>query len=406
MTRHHTEPLQSSVSPGFSVGSGFPGGSIEVVSAASPDDIQLRLVKDPGGKWYGHYHFRVTGAKGLNCRFRILDVANLAPDYAAIVARRGGQYSGPWDNTGPHISYDRENWFRVPGRLENGDYLIEHRPEYDICYYAEWAPYSVERELNFLAKCQLSARVRAGSVGKTVMGADIDLITINEGEGPRRTCWIVARQHPGETMSGYFLEGFLRRMLDEHDPVVRQLLAQATFYVVPNMNPDGSARAHTRVNGAETDLNRQWSEPDAAACPEVYCVRQKMEQTGVDFFMDCHGDNELPCVFLAGPLEIPSRSQRLARLFKQFEIAWSNASPDYEMGHPYPGGAPAQANMACAWNWVAERFDCLGVLLEQPYKDTSWAQDPLRGWSPQRADRLGASLVTALNLIIDELRAD
>jgi murein tripeptide amidase MpaA len=138
--------------------------------------------------------------------------------------------------------------------------------------------------------------------------------------------------------------------------------------------------------------------------PEVVHVRTRMEATGVDFCLDVHGDEELRCVFLGGPLEIPSRSERLAGLFRAFELSWAAATPEYELGHPYPGGAPAQADLRMAWNWIAERFKCLSVLLEQPFKDTSWWQDPARGWSPERAHRLGASLVQALLGVVSSRR--
>jgi murein tripeptide amidase MpaA len=36
------------------------------------------------------------------------------------------------------------------------------------------------------------------------------------------------------------VEGLLHRLLDDTDAVCRALKRQATFYVVPNMNPDGS----------------------------------------------------------------------------------------------------------------------------------------------------------------------
>ena len=57
-----------------------------------------------------------------------------------------------------------------------------------------------------------------------------------------------------------------------------------------------------------------------------------------------------------------------------------------------------------AWTWIAERFNCLSVLLEQPFKDTSWTQDPVSGWSPERAIRLGASLLPALMGVVPKLR--
>ena len=110
------------------------------------------------------------------------------------------------------------------------------------------------------------------------------------------------------------------------------------------------------------------------------------------------------CNFLGGPLEIPSRSDRLRKLFRQFELAWAAASPDYELGHPYPGGSPESADLSMAWNWIAERFDCLAVLLEQPFKDTSWWQDKEQGWSPERSLRFGASLPTAIHGVLGTLR--
>ena len=75
----------------------------------------------------------------------------------------------------------------------------------------------------------------------------------------------------------------LHRLFDEDDPVAAALLHKAVFYVVPNMNPDGSFRGHLRNNAAGMNLNRAWAEPSMERSPEVFLVRQKMEQTGVDF---------------------------------------------------------------------------------------------------------------------------
>lgn len=384
----------------ISVTGAFPGGSIVVVDAADPADVRLRLRPDGDTTVRGAYHFRVTGARGVALRLRILDVRDLEAD--RLAGREG--YEDAWTNTGPHVSYDRADWFRVPGRMDGRDYVIDHVPARDVAYYASWAPYPLDRELDLVARVQGSPRVRVETVGRSVLGADIDLLTFGEAVPGRRTCWVIARQHPSESMSGYFLEGMLPRLVDGHDPVARQVLDRAVIHVVPNMNPDGTRLANTRLNAAGANLNREWADPSPGRSPEVAAVRARMEATGVDFFMDCHGDEELRCVFLGGPLEIPSRSPRLAALFARFERAWMAVSPEYELGHGYPGGAPAEADLRMAWNWVAERFGCLGVLLEQPFKDTSWATDPLRGWSPERATRLGASFVAALNQVVPGLR--
>lgn len=87
-------------------------------------------------------------------------------------------------------------------------------------------------------------------------------------------------------------------------------------------------------------------------------------------------------------------------------LSYTDTDPggEYELGHPYPGGSPAEADLTMARNWIAERFNRLSVLLEQPYKDTSWTTDENHGWSPERAYDLGAALVPALLSQLPTLR--
>ena len=43
---------------------------------------------------------------------------------------------------------------------------------------------------------------------------------------------MVARQHPGEAMAEWFIEGFLDRLTDPHDGASMRVLEHAVFYVV------------------------------------------------------------------------------------------------------------------------------------------------------------------------------
>jgi len=56
-----------------------------------------------------------------------------------------------------------------------------------------------------------------------------------EPDESKRKVWVIARQHPGESMAEWFMEGFVRRLLDSHDPVSRKALQTAVFYVVSNI---------------------------------------------------------------------------------------------------------------------------------------------------------------------------
>ncbi|MFI4994595.1 MAG: M14-type cytosolic carboxypeptidase [Hyphomicrobiales bacterium] len=400
MTEIQTQLLETKAAPSWSINGNIPGGNIEVVDATRPSDIRLRMRQDGGSVFKGYYHFRAAGLRGVDCAFHLVD----AGDTLAARLPSHRDLENRWTNTGPVASYDRRYWFRVPATFDGQVFSFRHRPEHDLCYYASWAPYSLERTHDLIARAQMSPRVRVSTIGRSIEGADIDMLTIGEaGEGKLKV-WVLAGQHPSETQSGYFLEGFLDRMLDEHDPVVRRLLDAAVVRVVPNMNPDGTRQARHRTNALGVNLNREWTTPSLERSPEVFQVRELLERVGVDFCLDCHADAELRCNFLGGPLEIPSRSKRLRHLFRRFEHAWAAASPDYELGHPYPGGSPEEADLSMAWNWIAERFDCLTVLLEQPFKDTSWRRDEAQGWSPERSTRFGASLPAAIYGVLGELR--
>lgn len=384
----------------ISVSGNIPGGRVEVVNASDPGDIRLRLSQDAGAEFRGHFHFRAAGLRGVACRFSLLNAGE------TLATRLPGRdaVEDAFTNTGPVASYDRVRWFRLPASFDGQVYSFSHTPEYDVCYYARWAPYGMDRLLDLLARVQIDSRVRVSVIGRSVEGRDIDMLTIGTpGEGKSKL-WVIAGQHPSETQSSFFLEGFLARLLDAHDPTARRILERSVLYIVPNMNPDGTVHGWARANALGVNLNREWVSPSLERSPEVLCVRDRMEEIGVDFCIDCHADAELRCNFLGGPLEIPSRSARLAGLFERFEMLWAAASPEYERGHPYPGGAPAEADLSMAWNWIAERFNCLSVLLEQPFKDTSYWQDEAQGWSPERAERFGASFVEALHGIIPHLR--
>ena len=179
---------------------------------------------------------------------------------------------------------------------------------------------------------------------------------------------------------------------------------KANFYIVPNMNPDGSVRGHLRTNAVGTNLNREWSNPSLDKSPEVFYVINKMQQTGVDLFYDVHGDEALPFVFLAGSQGTPSYNDRLARLRERFSEVLKLASADFQTEKGYEVNAPGKANMSLATNWVAERFNCLANTLEMPFKDNDNVPNVATGWSPERSIKLGEASLVAMLSVVDDLR--
>lgn len=369
----------------------FDSGNIVVVDPSNPSAVVLEIRPDEGGDHYQWFHFRVTGARGQSLGLRIVNAA-------------GVSYPDGWKDYQACASYDRETWFRVPTRYEDGILAIEHTPELDSIYYAYFAPYSQERHADLVADAQGFAGVALERLGATVDGRDLDLLRIGESAPSRPNCWIIARQHPGESMAEWLVEGLLERLLDEDDAIGRALRTRATFYVVPNMNPDGSFRGHLRNNAAGVNLNRAWAEPSVKRSPEVYFVRERMRQTGVDFFLDVHGDEALPYNFISGAEGTPTWNETAAARQQRYLDALLTASPDFQTKYGYPVAKPGEANLTMASNWVASEFSCLSMTLEQPFKDTADTPHPF-GWSPERARKFGAAQLDALRAVLEPSRA-
>ena len=281
---------------------------------------------------------------------------------------------------------------------------IEHTPQSDAVWFAYFAPYTMERHSDLIARVQASPLVQLSVLGKTLDGQDMDLLQIGEPGPDKRICWAVARQHPGESMAEWWMEGFLDRLLKPDDAGASALLDKAVFCLVPNMNPDGSRRGHLRTNAAGANLNREWVEPTLESSPEVFLVRQRMHETGVDFCLDVHGDEALPYNFLAGMMGIPSLSDRQKALQADFDTALLAASPEFQTEHGYPSSPPGKGNLTMCANYVAEAFGCLSLTLEMPFKDNADRPDPEFGWSPGRCRAFGAAHIDAIAAVLDGLR--
>jgi len=375
----------------LTISSAFDGGNIACRAADDAGDIRLEIVKDNGADFYQWFYFRLTGARGQACRLNIVNAGSAA-------------YPKGWEDYRAVASADRQAWRRVPTTYKDGVLTIEHTPESDTVWFAYFAPYTMERHADLIARVQASPLVELSVPGRTLDGQDMDLLRIGEPGADKRICWSVARQHPGETMAEWWMEGFLDRLLDAGDATAAALLDKAVFYLVPNMNPDGSRRGHLRTNAAGANLNREWAEPAMERSPEVFLVRQRMHETGVDFCLDVHGDEALPYNFLAGMMGIPSLSDRQKELQAAFDQALLAASPDFQTEHGYPASQPGKANLTMCANYVAETFGCLSLTLEMPFKDNADKPEPEFGWSPARARAFGAAHVDAIAAIVDDLR--
>ncbi|GAF62231.1 LOW QUALITY PROTEIN: zinc carboxypeptidase domain protein [Psychrobacter sp. JCM 18903] len=373
----------------------FDAGNIEVINLEDKKNVQLAIRPDVGGEFFQWFNFRLTGQVGEQYVLNILNAGDAA-------------FPAGWENYQAVASYDRDYWFRLPTSYKDGKLTITAELECETIQIAFFAPYSDERHQDLLAAVQMHPLVTLEHLGETLDNRDLTLVKISDGasnnDAPKRNIWITARQHPGETMAEWLVDGLLHSLLDGDNATGKLLLDKANFYIVPNMNPDGSVRGHLRTTQLGLNLNRAWSNPNLETSPEVFHVINKMEETGVDLFYDVHGDEEIPFVFLAGSQGTPNYSDRLARLRDRFSEVLKIASADFQTEEGYDVDAPGTANMTLATHWVAERFDCLANTLEMPFIDNNNVPDADTGWSPERSMKLGEASLVAMLAVVDDLR--
>ncbi|MGX7926808.1 M14 family metallopeptidase [Tsuneonella sp. HG094] len=371
------------------IDSQFDSGNIEVLSIDGAT-ARLAIPADHMSEFRQWFHFRVTGAAGREVTLKIVDLETSA-------------YPQGWPGYRACVSEDRDFWGRADTTYDKaadgGTLTITYTPASDIAWFAYFAPYSMERHHDLVAEAASSEGVTYRHLGTTTDGQPIDCLAMGDGD---TQVWLYARQHPGESMAEWWMEGALECLTDPADPVARALRQKCRFHVVPNANPDGSRRGHLRTNAVGVNLNREWHEPTTEKSPEVLAIRSAMDETGVDFAMDVHGDEAIAAVFLAGFEGIPSWTDALGDKYYRYQRILARRTPDFQTAKGYAVAAAGTANLSMSTNQLAERFSACAMTLEMPFKDNDDLPDPAQGWSPERCKMLGRECLAALLEWLDD----
>jgi murein tripeptide amidase MpaA len=344
---------------------GLDCGNIEVVSLSSPLDLRLQIrpdvpcVREEGKEHFHWFYFVARNVKGQRCAFKIINAGEASyawKGWPSIENRDPGFKA--------RVSYDRQHWHQCADThydSDSGILTIELSPEANEVFIAAFEPYTAAHHAAFLAEITAPSVQRAlrsvehRVIGRSLDGASIDLVTIPGG--PLKI-WVLGRQHPGETMGSYFIEGFLRRLVaaDSTDSACAITMKEATILAVPHTNPDGGSRGHLRVNAAGANLNREWASPNASTSPEVLCIRNEMDRLGCDLCLDIHGSEGIPRVWAT---LCTGWTPRLARLCESFLDGWAAVSPDFDRAFCNIETDLAETNLDVCTAQIGHRFGAL-----------------------------------------------
>lgn len=372
------------------ISSAFDSGNI-VVDAIAGHTATLSIRRDQDSDFYQWFHFRLAAPAGETATLRITGLC-------------GSAYPDGWPGYSARVSTDRQDWTLADTSYDatedGGTLTIRYDSDGSPAWFAYFAPYSMERHHDLVAEATLAPGVTYRLLGHSLDGQPIDCLELGEGD---RQVWLYARQHPGESMAEWWIEGALAMLTDESDPHARLLRQKCRFHIVPNMNPDGSRRGHLRTNAVGINLNREWHAPSADKSPEVLCVLGAMDQSGVDIAMDIHGDEAIPAVFIAGYEGIPGLTAAHHARLTRYQQRLAQRTPDFQTDLGYGITPPGTGNLAMSTNQIAHRFGAMALTLEMPFKDNRDLPDPLCGWSPERSMQLARDCLATLAELIDEV---
>ncbi|MCK7497990.1 MAG: M14-type cytosolic carboxypeptidase [Comamonadaceae bacterium] len=299
-----------------------------------PQDIRLRLRADNAADFRQWFHFRLQGARGQAAAACVFENAGRGG-----LSRRLARLSLAWRPT------TGSNWFRVADDALRwrGPRSVERTPERDSVYFAYFEPYSRERHLDLLARggdvalrqrarCPARTRRRPGSGSGQPSGVRSRTAT---------QVWVIARQHPGETMAEWFVEGLLERLLDAADP--RGARACCEHAVLLRRAEHEPGRRGAWATCAPTprvrNLNREWLEPEpgSAARRCSSCARRCMRTGCRPLPRHPRRRGAALCVLLDGGAMLPGFTAAPARREQARFIAASaaRASPDFQTGQGY-----------------------------------------------------------------------
>lgn len=146
------------------ISAAFDSGNIEVLSVSGAR-AALRIGRDRDSEFFQWFHFRVSGGKGRELELRLGGLCLSA-------------YPLGWPNYRACVSEDRQYWTRAEtewnDQLDGGTLTIRYRPQGDLCWFAYFAPYSLERHNDLVAEAASCEGVDYRCLGHSLDGRPID----------------------------------------------------------------------------------------------------------------------------------------------------------------------------------------------------------------------------------------
>jgi hypothetical protein len=256
---------------GYNINSNFDSGNINELTKYQSNNIiniEVEINKDPypshiKNKYKYWYYFKVDN----------LEINKTL----TIILKNINNIEGDWKGFKAPYSYNNEDWFRIENTsidLINKTITWTIKPKKRVIWFAYYPPYPFKRSETIAKKYKSSV---LGNVNNK------PIYYIKKGTGNKHV-WILARQHPGETIGSWMLEGFLKKLFKRKN---KFLFQHFTFHIIINANPLGTINGNWYTTPDGINLNRDWIKKKSK---NVQIIAKEILKTECYLCIDLHGD--------------------------------------------------------------------------------------------------------------------
>lgn len=170
----------------------------------------------------------------------------------------------------PFLKTDNSNWQRLDKKLfsiDGGSAIIRISPNFEG-EISSSPRYGFKEFIKFANNCNL--KFQHDDMIKIVLGNERNPVNV-----------IIARQHPGETLSSFFLEGIISEILEN-----KFLLEKYCFVIFPLVNIEGIKQGNHRYYNGK-DFNRCWKNNEVS---EIKYIKSAISEYNINDFIDIHND--------------------------------------------------------------------------------------------------------------------
>jgi hypothetical protein len=247
----------------------IPSGNIVFIGIDSNEGIHLNLNTEFDSFTHWFYFKVILDRITKNSLKFFIDNALQSP------------FAEGWKNYTPFTSSDGNNWQRIEnGNILGSAYNFEIDIYYNEFFVAWYPPYPLDKYYCWLKQISISSLFQ---VFQEKSKPDY----IIAGNKSKPTIIIIARQHSGETMASYVIEGFVNACAQQIDRF-KKLLEDYSVIIFPLFNKGGVEKGFHRVNAVGEDLNRCWGSDKV---DEIKFVKNILSScSSIHFIIDIHGD--------------------------------------------------------------------------------------------------------------------